>query len=855
MVADTWSNTTSPHPITGGITPEPRITNTHFWRDNTRTTHHHHNHYGHPIHLAHMANIMIEGLEPPVLNNGSHVTGANKGKFRSENKRRRKINQIGQLTEPDWWTTYNGLFSLPDPKPRQTNYRNNMCPANLALLHPAAAELLKYAIKGCPTETGQPWTRELMQTAIDKGPHISALVPAAIEQLRAEVAAKVVAKQARVVRWDDIRNNPPRQLKISPIAMIEHKSKPYRAILDLSFPVTLADNTTHPSVNDATQKMAPQKAIDQLGHSLQRIIHAFATVDPHAKIFMAKWDIKDGFWRLDCEEGEEWNFCYVLPNVDPMAPIELVVPTSLQMGWIESPPYFCAASETARDVATQYAETPMGSLHEHKFLALTQTNNAFGNLPPTSEDTNLKYIMEVYMDDYITAAVATEQRHLNHLANATMYGIHDVFPPDIQNESDPISEHKLRKDGAWALVKDILGLTFNGDDKTVWLEEDKRQALLTLVHGWLRASRNATHGIPFDEFRSVIYKIRHAFITIPAGKGLLSPFYRILAKQPKFVFLHRNKQVRKALQECRLFLQHSITAPTKCSNLVTAWPDYVGIKDASKQGVGGIIIGERKEVPPTVFRLEWPNDIREDIISEKNPKGSITNSDLEMAGLLLLWLVMEDVCPSLDGAHIALFSDNSPTVHWVERLASRHSLVAMQLIRALALWLQLQKASPLTPLHISGIHNAMTDIPSRSFGSIPKWHCPTDTHLLTMFNSMFPLPTQASWNVYQISSEISTRVISILRTKDFTLDAWRRLPKIGTNIGTAGAHMSGLWDWTLTYRTSPLQPPPEHLQDSLPGSVQDNTAEAAKLQLQQSIVLSRPLARRSLWPADTTQQK
>ena len=79
MVADTWSNTTSPHPITGGITPEPRITNTHFWRDNTRTTHHHHNHYGHPIHLAHMANIMIEGLEPPVLNNGSHVTGANKG--------------------------------------------------------------------------------------------------------------------------------------------------------------------------------------------------------------------------------------------------------------------------------------------------------------------------------------------------------------------------------------------------------------------------------------------------------------------------------------------------------------------------------------------------------------------------------------------------------------------------------------------------------------------------------------------------------------------------------------------------------------------------------------------------------
>ena len=129
-----------------------------------------------------MANIMTEGMEPPVLNNGSHVTGENKGNFRRENKRRRKLNQIGQLTEPDWWTTYNGLFSLPASIHRPANYRNNMCPANLALLHPAANELLKYAMKGCPTEMGQPWTRQLMQTAIHKGPHISALVPAAVEQ-------------------------------------------------------------------------------------------------------------------------------------------------------------------------------------------------------------------------------------------------------------------------------------------------------------------------------------------------------------------------------------------------------------------------------------------------------------------------------------------------------------------------------------------------------------------------------------------------------------------------------------------------------------------------------------------------
>jgi len=120
------------------------------------------------------------------------------------------------------------------------------------------------------------------------------------------------------------------------------------------------------------------------------------------------------------------------------------------------------------------------------------------------------------------------------------------------------------------------------------------------------------------------------------------------------------------------------------------------------------------------------------IVSDDNPTGSITNSDLEMAGLLVLWLVMEEVCDVKD-SHVALFSDNSPTVHWVQRLAAKHSAIAMQLIRALALRLQLARASPLTPMHIAGVNNSLTDIPSRSFGSVATWHCTSDTQLLTLF--------------------------------------------------------------------------------------------------------------------------
>jgi hypothetical protein len=154
-----------------------------------------------------------------------------------------------------------------------------------------------------------------MVEVVVRGPHVSTMDPAAMDQLAGEVAEKVRNKQARIVLWDDVKHNPPSKLKISPIAMIPHKSRGFRAILDLSFCLRLSTGEHLSLVNEATMLTAPHGAIDQLGHSLSRIIHAFAEAAPDAAIFMAKFDIKDGFWRLDCNEGEEWNFSYVLPQL------------------------------------------------------------------------------------------------------------------------------------------------------------------------------------------------------------------------------------------------------------------------------------------------------------------------------------------------------------------------------------------------------------------------------------------------------------------------------------------------------------------------------------------------------------
>jgi hypothetical protein len=46
---------------------------------------------------------------------------------------------------------------------------------------------------------------------------------------------------------------------------------------------------------------------------------------------------------------------------------------------------------------------------------------------------------------------------------------------------------------------------------------------------------------------------------------------------------------------------------------------------------------------------------------------------------------------------LALFSDNSPTVSWVRKMAAKGSKVADQLLRALALRMRQRHVSPLTP--------------------------------------------------------------------------------------------------------------------------------------------------------------
>lgn len=237
-------------------------------------------------------------LSAPRLPTGGIVTGGNKKQWKKVTKRRRQQQQLDQPDNVSHWTQYNGLYTQPVTRDVPTGHRGGMCPSNLALQHPAADMLLEYATKGCPVETGRAWTRAEIARAIERGNH--PMEESAMNQFCEEARDKQRRGLVRLIKWSDIKDLPdsefPMATKVSPLSATPHKSRVWRAILDLSWMLKQQrqEEDVVPSVNVSSEKMAPRGAIDQLGHTLKRIIHAVAELHPTAR----RYTLPNGMFRM-----------------------------------------------------------------------------------------------------------------------------------------------------------------------------------------------------------------------------------------------------------------------------------------------------------------------------------------------------------------------------------------------------------------------------------------------------------------------------------------------------------------------------------------------------------------------------
>ena len=96
----------------------------------------------------------------------------------------------------------------------------------------------------------------------------------------------------------------------------------------------------HPSVNETTTAADDQTAVKKLGDAiLALLLYAYET-DCSWEILWQKIDLSDGFWRMIVQSGMEHNFVFQMPPRAGDTTRHFVVPSSLQMGWKNSPAYF-----------------------------------------------------------------------------------------------------------------------------------------------------------------------------------------------------------------------------------------------------------------------------------------------------------------------------------------------------------------------------------------------------------------------------------------------------------------------------------------------------------------------------------
>jgi hypothetical protein len=74
----------------------------------------------------------------------------------------------------------------------------------------------------------------------------------------------------------------------------------------------------------------------------------------------------------------------------------------------------------------------------------------------------------------------------------------------------------------------------------------------------------------------------------------------------------------EAIKDIRTILRETLVRPMFCKDLVAGWPDYIWIANVSSHGVGGVVLGKLSGIPPTVFQIQWPQDITKNLVTLKN---------------------------------------------------------------------------------------------------------------------------------------------------------------------------------------------------------------------------------------------
>jgi hypothetical protein len=661
--------------------------------------------------------------------------------------------------------------------------------ADLHLLpHPAGPYLARLARSGIPApSSAAPWSSNKRHRIVERGPHPSA-AQHYCDFLYEDLLDMVSKRYWVVLPFAAIKHHP--HLKLSPCGIVPQRTRRPRPIMDYTFT----------GVNQASLPIAPTHAM-QFGQALSRILQRIADAGPlHGPVLLAKFDLSDGCYRVCLSPEAALELAVILPSPDPRRPL-VGIPLSIPMGWAHSPPYFCAYTETAADLANQHCSDPALCLPPHPLERESQQprvplspsfHPACLHLPTHANIPSPLSYTDVYIDDFISLA---QRICASHTLRNVLWAISALFrhpphPDDSPSRKQVISASKLAQgDGAWSKEKIVLGWLLNTAAGTIALPLHKRDRLhdiLTQFIGLKRTSRR--------KWQQLLGELHHMALAIRGASFLFSIFQSVLVDHPTATRLCLSPLVQTSLQDWLQLADSLATNPVPITTLVPRAPTYIGAVDASQAGLGGFWIPSRFGSLPTpiAFRMPFPYHIQQRLVSATNPKGTITNSDLELAAIITGATTVSSITPTYHPLLLCA-SDNTPAVAWTTKGSTSSTGLNAHLLRWLAHVCRTSHFD-LRVIATPGTSNTIADFCSRSF------HL-SDQDFLTDLNARFPI--HPSWQLVHPTNTTTSDVTSALLCK---MSPWASVPPAPmppTPPGPSGVPFVPTSTSTPCYPTSP----------------------------------------------------
>ena len=515
---------------------------------------------------------------------------------------------------------------------------------------------------------------------------------------------------------------------------------------------------------------------------------------------MMKVDIADGFYQIQLNVQDIPKLQVVFPTKEGKEPW-VAFPLVLPMGWVHSSPIFCAATKTSADLANariqEHRDPPP---HTFDTLASKQDNKSTREpspdipkiardpcLPKGKRRWLLQYV-DVCVDDFLGLPQGNWGKQ--RVQRILMKAIDDVY--NELHRCDPISIKKLKKkDCPWSTLKVMLGWIIDTVNMTIKLPPHRETRLGEILSEIPRTQKR----ISVKKWHKVLGELWSMSLALPGSCHLFSHMQEALTSEIG-TRISLKKGVHQALDNFQWLLRDIKIQLTRIAEVVPLNPSAVGYHDASGAGVGGVCFQgpalsprhnetEAPNTNPIVWRCKWPQHIKGALVTEDNPFGTLSNSDLELAGRLLH---LEALANNFDVRERTILSktDNLATLYWQQKGSSTTTKVPAHLLQLFGIH---QCYHRYVPQHdyIPGKSNPLADDSSQFF------HL-SDADFLTHLNSTFQQPS--SFRLVQIPSKVLSSVISALHRKTCSVESLLADPLPQIHTGENGQPL--FIHWALT---------------------------------------------------------